>query len=68
MAPALEALGQLAKESGGDLVIARAPDYELPEPFATDPFAAIDSGGRLSIDLTPAIGARLTGPQTVTLT
>jgi hypothetical protein len=67
MAPALETLGQLAKESGGDLVIARAPDYELPEPFATDPFAAIDSGGRLSIDLTPAIGARLTGPQTLTL-
>ena len=50
MAPALEALGQLAKESGGDLVIARAPDYELPKPFATEPFAAIDSGGRLSID------------------
>lgn len=67
MAPALEALGQLAKESGGDLVIARAPDYELPQGFATDPFAAIDSGGRLSIDLTPAIGARLTGPQTLTL-
>ncbi|MGQ0592423.1 MAG: FHA domain-containing protein [Gammaproteobacteria bacterium] len=67
MAPALEALGQLAKESGGDLVIARPPDYELPEAFATDPFAAIDSGGRLSIDLTPAIGARLTGPQTLTL-
>jgi len=67
MAPALEALGQLAKESGGDLVIARAPDYELPEPFATDPFAVIDSGGSLSIDLTPAIGARLTGPQTLTL-
>ncbi|MGH8478806.1 MAG: FHA domain-containing protein [Gammaproteobacteria bacterium] len=67
MAPALEALGQLAKESGGDLVIGRAPDYELPEGFATDPFAAIDSGGRLSIDLTPAIGARLTGPQTLTL-
>ena len=67
MAPALEALGQLAKESGGDLVIARAPDYELPQGFATDPFAAIDSGGRLSINLTPAIGARLTGPQTLTL-
>ncbi len=67
MPPALEALRQLAKESGGDLIIARAPDYELPEPFATDPFAAIDSGGRLSIDLTPAIGARLTGPQTLTL-
>ena len=67
MAPALEALGQLAKESGGGLVIARPPDYELPEGFATDPFAAIDSGGRLSIDLTPAIGARLTGPQTLTL-
>jgi FHA domain len=67
MAPALEALGQLAKGSGGDLIIARPPDYELPEPFVTDPFAAIDSGGRLSIDLTPAIGARLTGPQTLIL-
>ncbi len=67
MAPALEALGQLATESGGDLITARAPDYALPEGFATDPFAAIDSGGRLSIDLTPASGARLTGPQTLIL-
>ncbi len=67
MAPALTALGQLASESGGELVAARPPGYELPEAFASDPFAAIDSGGRLSIDLTPAVNARLTGPKTLIL-
>jgi hypothetical protein len=67
LAPALEALGQLARESGGQLITAAGPEYELPEAFAVAPFAAIDSGGRLSIDLSPAISARLTGPQTLLL-
>lgn len=65
--PALNALKRLSKETNGALINADPRDFSLPDEFMTQPYAAIDSGGQLSIDLRAAVTAGLSGPRWVTL-
>ncbi len=66
--PALTALKRLSKETNGGLIRADPRDFSLPNGFMTQPYAAIDSGGQISIDLSAAVTAGLSGPRWVTLT
>ncbi|MGH8531406.1 MAG: FHA domain-containing protein [Gammaproteobacteria bacterium] len=65
--PALNALKRLSKETNGALIRADPRDFSLPNRFMTQPYAAIDSGGQISIDLSAAVTAGLSGPRWVTL-
>ena len=65
--PALTALKRLSKETNGRLIRADPRDFSLPAGFMTQPYAAIDSGGQISIDLSAAVTAGLSGPRWVTL-
>ena len=65
--PALNALKRLSKETNGALIRADPRDFSLPNGFMTQPYAAIDSGGQISIDLSAAVTAGLSGPRWVTL-
>ncbi|MFH0351489.1 MAG: FHA domain-containing protein [Chromatiales bacterium] len=65
--PALNALKRLSKETNGELIRADPRDFSLPNAFMTQPYAAIDSGGQISIDLSAAVTAGLSGPRWVTL-
>ncbi|MGH8508126.1 MAG: FHA domain-containing protein [Gammaproteobacteria bacterium] len=64
---ALNALKRLSKETNGALIRADPRDFSLPDEFMKQPYAAIDSGGQLSIDLSAAVTAGLSGPRWVTL-
>ncbi|MGH8490423.1 MAG: FHA domain-containing protein, partial [Gammaproteobacteria bacterium] len=65
--PAVKALKRLSKETNGALIRADPRDFSLPNGFMTQPYAAIDSGGQISIDLSAAVTAGLSGPRWVTL-
>lgn len=65
--PALNALKRLSKETNGALIRADPRDFSLPNGFMTQPYSAIDSGGQISIDLSAALTAGLSGPRWVTL-
>ncbi len=65
--PALNALKRLSKETNGALIRADPRDFSLPDAFMKQPYAAIDSGGQISIDLSAAVTAGLSGPRWVTL-
>lgn len=56
-------LQRLSKDSGGIFIKASEGDFELPDVFLSDPFAAIDNGGFLSIDLSPVLSGDIHGIQ-----
>ncbi len=58
-----QALRSLAVETGGLYVATTENDFELPEPFISDPFAVIDNGGILTIDLSPVLSGEYQGLQ-----
>jgi len=65
---ALQTLRRLAEETAGVYLASTAPDFDLPEAFLAAPFAAVDGGGRLEVDLGPAIVAGRGGPLAVRVT
>ena len=58
-----QTLRRLSKDTGGIFIKSSENDFELPESFISDPFAAIDNGGILSIDLTPILTGDVHGIQ-----
>ncbi len=62
-----QTLRRLSKESGGAFIKASENDFELPESLMSDPYAAIDNGGILSIDLTPVLSGDFRGLQVARL-
>ncbi|MFK8068128.1 MAG: FHA domain-containing protein [Gammaproteobacteria bacterium] len=56
-------LSNLSKDSGGMFVKATENDFELPESFMSDPYAVIDNGGVLTIDLTRVLSGDTSGVQ-----
>jgi Mg-chelatase subunit ChlD len=54
---ALQSLRRLAEESGGRYVQPQSATTPLPEDFLAAPFAGVDSGGRMSFDLSAAVNA-----------
>jgi hypothetical protein len=68
MSPGMEALRRLSVQAGGKLVLAEStPPFALPSAFAAAPYAELDSGGQVSIDLEPALRASLTGSKELVL-
>ena len=61
---ALQTLRRMSDETDGRFVPANQKQ-ELPAEFFADPYAVLDNGGRVSLDLQPAIDAGLAGQQTV---
>ncbi len=51
---ALQTLRRLSDETGG-LFLAANPKLQLPADFMADPFAALDRGGRIVLDLSTAM-------------
>jgi len=64
---ALQTLRRLSDETDGRFVPANQ-EQELPADFFADPYVVLDNGGRISLDLQPAIDAGLAGQQTVRVT
>ncbi len=60
-------LYRLSEESGGFFIKASETDFELPETFILDPFAAIENGGILTIDLNPVLSGDFHGFQLAVL-
>ena len=58
-----QTLRRLSNESGGIFIKTSENDFELPESFISDPFAAIENGGVLSIDLSPVLSGDFHGFQ-----
>jgi len=63
----LQVLRRLSTETGGMFVQANQT-FALPEDFLQSPFQALDSGGLVTFDLTPALQAGFNGNQAVHLT
>jgi len=63
----LQVLRRLSEETGGAFIQAE-PDFALPADFLQSPFQALDSGARVTYDLTSALQAGLNGNQAVQLT
>lgn len=63
----LEALARLAKETRGAVIRIDPGAPSLPKELAARPFAAIDAGGRFSLDLGPAVHAGTFGARWVTV-
>lgn len=64
---ALKHLKDLANETAGLYVEASRDGFELPESVLLDPFASIENGGVLTIDLSPALASNLQGLQIAAL-
>lgn len=64
---ALQSLRRLSEDTGGRFVQASSADYALPGEFLQDPYAFIDGGGTLRIELGSAIAAGFYDGQRVTL-
>ena len=62
-----QTLRRLSKDTGGAFIKASEDDFELPELFMSDPYAPIDNGGILSIDLTSVLSGDFSGIQVAML-
>lgn len=58
-----QTLLNLSKDTGGMFIKASEFDFELPESFISDPYAVIDNGGVLTIDLSPVLVSNSSGIQ-----
>ncbi len=58
-----ETLSNLSTDTGGMFTKATENDFELPETFMSDPYAVIDNGGVLTIDLTRVLTNDVSGVQ-----
>lgn len=56
-------LKELAKDTAGLYLRTSHDGFELPESILLDPYAVIDNGGVLTIDLSPALATELQGLQ-----
>ncbi len=64
---ALQTLRRLSEETGG-LFVAAEEGGNLPREFTADPFAAMDSGGRLDVDLKSLADGGMRGSHTMSIT
>jgi hypothetical protein len=64
---ALQTIRRLSEESGGIYVETDA-GFNLPAAYLADPFANIDAGGKLTVDLAPILTAAAPGSLQLTLT
>jgi FHA domain/von Willebrand factor type A domain len=63
----LQSLRRLSEETGGRFIQTTPNNFTLPAEFLQSPYTALDSGARLTVDLTPAIQAHFHDSQQVLL-